>query len=140
MVLFKAFYGWHYLSLMGLLEDLEPRPCGTDILQDALTWVQIIQVRLRKAQTRIMRHFLSFGIGDIVFLLVTLLKGLMRFGKTDKLRPRYIGFFDILREVNDFGYETALPPTFFDVHLFLCVLILRRYALNEFYVLRYDSE
>ena len=40
---------------------------------------------------------LEFEIGDHVFLKMSYLKGVMRFGKRGKLNPRYIGPFEILR-------------------------------------------
>ncbi|KAL5574805.1 hypothetical protein UlMin_016504 [Ulmus minor] len=42
------------------------------------------------------RRPLEFKEGDMVFLKVAPMKGVMRFGKKGKLSPRYIGPFEIL--------------------------------------------
>ena len=42
-----------------------------------------------------MRKDVSFFAGDLVFIKVSLMKGVMRFGKKGKLAPRYIRPFEI---------------------------------------------
>ncbi|KAF3645196.1 putative NAC domain-containing protein 2-like [Capsicum annuum] len=54
-------------------------------------------------------YALIFGVGDRVFLRVSPMKGVMRFGKKGKLSPRYIGPFEILQTIGDAAYELALP-------------------------------
>ena len=40
---------------------------------------------------------LEFKVGDLVFLNVVPLKGVIHFGKKDKLSPRFIGPLEILK-------------------------------------------
>ena len=54
---------------------------------------------------------LKFLIGDHVFLQVSPMKGVMRFGKKGKLSPCYIGPFEILEHVGTVPYRSALPLT-----------------------------
>ncbi|XP_069149236.1 uncharacterized protein [Solanum lycopersicum] len=54
--------------------------------------------------------------GEQVFLKVSPMKGVMRFGKRGKLSPRYIGPFEFLKRVGDVAYKLALPPGLSGVH------------------------
>ena len=47
------------------------------------------------------RRDLEFQVGDHVFSKVSLLKGVMRFGKKGKLNQRYIDPFEILDRVGN---------------------------------------
>ena len=101
----------------------------------------MIQDRLRIAQSRHQsyanrkRRTLRFSIGDHVFLRVSPMKGVMRFGRRGKLSPRYIGPFEILQTVGEVAYELALPPAFSSIHPVFDVSMLRRYNSNESHVL-----
>ena len=63
--------------------------------------VPIIQQRLKiifsrqKSFADPRRKDVSFSAGDLVFLKVSPMKGVIRFGKKGKLAPRYIGPFEI---------------------------------------------
>ena len=86
------------------------------MVKDAVDKVKLIRDRMRTAQSRQKsyadnkRRELEFNVSDHVFLKVSLLKGVMRFGKKRKLSPRYIGPFEILRRCGAVAYELALPP------------------------------
>ena len=45
-----------------------------------------------------------FSVGDLVFLKVSSIKGVMRFCKKGKLAPRYIGPFVIRSKVGEVAY------------------------------------
>ena len=55
------------------------------------------------------------------------MKGVMRFGKKGKLRPRFIGPFEILSRVGEMTYKLALPPSLSAVHPVFHVSMLRKY-------------
>ena len=48
-------------------------------------------------------------MGDMVFLKVSPMKGLMRFGQKDKLAPRYIEIYEIRSRVREVAYRLVLP-------------------------------
>ncbi|XP_059315835.1 uncharacterized protein LOC132066556 [Lycium ferocissimum] len=77
--------------------------------------------------------------GEEVLLKISPMKSVMTFGKRGKLSPRYIGPFKILRRVGYVAYELALPPGLSGVHPIFYVSILKRYYLDESYIVRWDS-
>ncbi|WMV58178.1 hypothetical protein MTR67_051563 [Solanum verrucosum] len=142
---FEALYGRRCRSPVGWFESTEPRSCGTNLMREALDHVRVIQDMFRTAQSRHKiysyrrRRPLKFVVGDRVFLRVSPMKGVMRFGRRRKLSPRYIGPFQILRTVGEVAYELALPPAFSAIHLVFHVSMLRRYVPDESHVIQYDA-
>nr|XP_016442347.1 PREDICTED: uncharacterized protein LOC107767768 [Nicotiana tabacum] len=94
--------------------------------------VQLIRQRLLTAQSRQKsyadkrRRDLVFTIGDKVFLRVSLMKGVMLFGKRGKLSPRFIGPYEILDRVGVVAYRLTLPPELSFIHPVFHVLMLRK--------------
>ena len=74
-----------------------------------------------------------------MFLKVSPMKGLSRFGKKGKLSPRYIRPFEILEKIGDMAYRLALPPNLSQVHSIFHVSMLRKYQLDPTHVLRYEE-
>ncbi|KAF5454881.1 hypothetical protein F2P56_024514 [Juglans regia] len=62
------------------------------------------------------RRDLLFKEGDWVYLKVSPIKGVKRFGKKGKLSPRYVGPFQILDKVGLVVYRIALPEYFGEIH------------------------
>ncbi|XP_016454464.1 uncharacterized protein LOC107778686 [Nicotiana tabacum] len=82
--------------------------------------------RIQKSYADKRRRDLVFTIGDKVFLLVSPMKGVMRFGKRGKLRPRFIGPYEILDRVGAVAYRLALPPELSFIHPVFHVSMLRK--------------
>jgi hypothetical protein len=59
---------------------------------------------------------LYFLVGDYVYLKVSPMKGVSRFGIKGKLAPRYIGPFPILEQCGPVAYRLRLPETLSVVH------------------------
>jgi hypothetical protein len=59
---------------------------------------------------------LEFIVGDHVYLKVSPMKGMKRFGMKGKLAPRYIGPFPILEKCGNVAYKLGLTPSLAGVH------------------------
>ncbi|XP_069151952.1 uncharacterized protein [Solanum lycopersicum] len=77
--------------------------------------------------------------GDHVWLRVSPVKGVMRFGKKGKLSPRFIGPFEILSRVVEVAYKFVLPPSLSAVHPIFHISMLRKYIPDESHVISLDS-
>ncbi|GFY96886.1 hypothetical protein Acr_11g0011920 [Actinidia rufa] len=88
------------------------------ILEDMLRHVYLIRgimggsstLKLSKNNADRRKRHLEFTVGDHVFLKVSPKRGIMRFGHSGKLSPRFIGPFEILDRVGAVAYRLALPP------------------------------
>jgi hypothetical protein len=82
----------------------------------------MIRENLRAAQSRQKsyadkrRRYLSFEVGDFVYLKVSPMRGTHRFKVKGKLAPRYIGSFKIVDRKGEVAYQLELPPQLSDVH------------------------
>ena len=61
-------------------------------------------------------------------------RGVVRFGKREKLSSRFIGPFEILEMVGTVAYRLALPPNLSGVHEVFHVSMLRRYTPDPAHV------
>ncbi|XP_027152088.1 uncharacterized protein LOC113752155 [Coffea eugenioides] len=59
----------------------------------------------------------------------------MRFGKSGKLSPRYVGPSEILDRVGPLAYRLALPPILSRIHNVFHVSQLRKYVLDPSHIL-----
>ena len=80
------------------------------------------------------RRLLEFEVGDHVFLKVMPERGVVRFGKREKLPPRFIGPFEILERIGTIVYRLALPPSMTGVHEVFHVSMLRKYTPDPAHV------
>ncbi|XP_070031873.1 uncharacterized protein [Nicotiana tomentosiformis] len=141
MALFEALYGRRCRSPVRWFEIGETKLIGPNIVQDALKKVNLIQERLKTVQSRqksysnIRRHDLEFKEGDYVFLKVSPMKGIMRFGRKGKLSPRYIRPYPILERIGLVAYRLALPPELSSVHPVFHVSMMRQYFHDPSHVL-----
>ena len=56
------------------------------------------------------RRPLTFEVGDYVYLKVSPMKGVQRFGVKRKLVPRYVGPYKIIERKGNVAYKLQLPP------------------------------
>ena len=104
----------------------------------------MIRNRLQAAQSRQKSYFdikrkpSELEIEDKVFLWVAPMKGVMRFGKKDKLNPRFVGPFEVLERVDEVAYRIALPLALSGIHNVFQESMLRKYIPNPSHVLSYE--
>jgi hypothetical protein len=55
-------------------------------------------------------------VGDYVYLKVSSIRGIERFGVKGKLAPRYIGPYQIQARRGEVAYQLSLPESLSDVH------------------------
>ena len=140
MAPYEALYGRPCRSPLCWTEVGESSITGLDLIRDTSEKVSLIQQRLLMSQSRqkiyadVRRRPLEFEIGDHVFLKVMPKRGVVRFGKREKLSPRFIGPFEILERVGTVAYRLALPPSMSGVHEVLHVSMLRKYTPDTAHV------
>ena len=105
---------------------------GPDSVLYAMEKVQLIRDRLKTVQSRhksyadVRRRELEFQVDDWIFLKVSPMKGVMRFGKKGKLSPRYVGPYKILKRIGKVAYELELPAKLEAVHSIFDISLLKK--------------
>ncbi|RVW62434.1 hypothetical protein CK203_064198 [Vitis vinifera] len=113
MTPFEALYGRKCRSPICWNDVGERKLLGPELVQLTVEKFALIKERLKTAQSRHKsyadnrRRDLEFEVGDHVFLKVSPMKFVMRFGRKGKLSPRFVGPFEILERVGTLAY--ALP-------------------------------
>jgi hypothetical protein len=110
MAPFEALYGRRCRTPLNWSEPGEWWFFRPDLVKETEEKVQRIRHNLREAQARQKNYAdkcrpLIFQVGDHVYLKVSPMKGVSRFGVKGKLAPRYIGSFPILERCGQVAYR-----------------------------------
>jgi hypothetical protein len=95
---------------------------GPDILLEVEENIRMVKENLKTAQSRkrsyadTRRRELSFEVGDYVYLKVSPIRGIKRFGVKGKLAPRYIEPYQIQARRGEVAYQLSLPESLLAVH------------------------
>ena len=115
MAPYEALYGRKCRS--PLYWKLDKRQLTSpELVQVTSEKVSIIQQRLKttfgrqKSYVHSKRKDVSFSVGDLEFLKVSPMKGVMRFSKKGKLASWYIGQFEIRSRVGEVACRLVLLP------------------------------
>jgi hypothetical protein len=84
------------------------------------------------------RRPLKFEVGDHMFLKVSPMRGMMWFGKKEKLSSGFVGPFQITQRVGRLAYRIALPPDLVRTHDVFHVSMLRKYIANSDVIMEYE--
>ncbi|XP_062174671.1 uncharacterized protein LOC133879883 [Alnus glutinosa] len=94
--------------------------------------IALIRKRMLTAQSRQKsyadkrRRELKFAVCDFVYLKVSPMRNVFRFGNKSKLSLRYVGPFKVLKQVSSLAYKIKMPPTLAGVHNIFHVSQLRK--------------
>jgi transposase InsO family protein len=119
---FEALYGRRCRTPLNWSEPEERWYFRPDLVKETEEKVQRIRHHLKEAQARQKnyankrRRPLFFQVKDHVYLKVSPIKGVNRFGVKEKLAPRYIGMFPILEQCGPVAYQLQLLETLSAVH------------------------
>ncbi|XP_042505585.1 uncharacterized protein LOC122082174 [Macadamia integrifolia] len=97
-------------------------------------WIQVAQSK-QKSYADNRRRDLELEKGDLVFLRVAPMKGVMRFEKKGKFNPRYIRLFEILERVGNLAYRLILPPAMKNIHNTFHVSMLKKFVHDPSHIL-----
>jgi hypothetical protein len=100
----------------------EKQVFGPDILLEAEENIKMVRENMKITQSRhrsyadTRRRELSFEVEDFVYLKVSPIRGVRRFGVKGKLAPQYVGPYQILAKRGEVAYQLSLPESLSAVH------------------------
>ncbi|GJT29106.1 putative reverse transcriptase domain-containing protein [Tanacetum coccineum] len=119
---FEALYGRKCRLPVCWTEVGEAQILGPELIQETTKKIIQIKQKMQAARDRqksyadLKRKPMEFQVGDKVMLTVSPWKGFVRFGKREKLNPRYVGPFKVLEKVGEVAYMLELPEELSRVH------------------------
>ncbi|XP_035822455.1 uncharacterized protein, partial [Zea mays] len=125
-----AVLQWHWVLVWVPLVPVPVLPWVLNFQEEHLLVLYFMQQALmsrQKSYADVRRRDLEFVVGDQVLLRVSPTKGVVRFGVSGKLSPRYIGPFTILARVGSLAYRLLLPDSMAGVHPVFHVSMLRKF-------------
>jgi hypothetical protein len=122
MAPFEALYGRRCRTPLNWSQAGEREIFGPDLVLEAEEKVRVIKKNLEAAQARQKSYHdkrrkpLQFEVGDHVYLKVSPIKGVQRFGIKGKLAPRYVVPYEIKETCGPIAYQLKFPPHMSAVH------------------------
>ncbi|GKA19768.1 putative reverse transcriptase domain-containing protein [Tanacetum coccineum] len=134
---FEALYGRKCRSPVCWAEVRDARLTGPELIHETTKKIvqikQIIQAARdrQKSYADVRRKPIEFQVGDRVMLKVSPWKGVIRFGKREKLNPRYISHFKVLVKAGTVSYRLQLSQQLSRVHSTFHVSNLKKCLSDE---------
>nr|GEU65205.1 putative reverse transcriptase domain-containing protein [Tanacetum cinerariifolium] len=129
---YEALYGWKCRSFVCWSEFGDSQLTVPEMICETTEKIVQIKNRLLTARSHQKSYAdrrsksLEFEVSDMVLLKVSLWKGVVCFGKHEKLSPRYIRPFKILARVGFVAYTLELPKEFKWIHSTFHVSYLKK--------------
>ena len=137
MAPFEALYGRPCMSPACWMDVGEGVLLGPDHVKETSNMIELIRHRMKTAQSRQKsyadrrRKPVEFEVGEHVFLKVSPMKKVFRFGKSGKLTPRFIGPYEIIQRIGTLAYKLKLPEELSSVHPVFHVSQLRKWVHDK---------
>jgi hypothetical protein len=118
---FQALYGRSCRTPLHWDQPGEKQVFGPDILLEAEENIKMVWENLKIAQSRqrsyadTRRRELNLEVVDFIYLKVSPIRGVRRFGVKGKLAPRYVGPYQILAK-REVAYQLSLPKDLSVMH------------------------
>ena len=115
MAPFEAVYERRCRTPLSWDEVGDRQLSGPDLIKDSKQKVKLIHDRLKVAQSRQKSYADSkrkgtvYEFGDRVYLRVSPLRGVKRFGVKGKLAPHFVGPYKVLERMGEVAYKLELP-------------------------------
>ena len=145
MAPYEALYGRKCRTPLCWKKLSEKKIIGLDLIQETEEKVKMIRERLKVATDRQKSYADSkrkdsrYKIDEKVFLKVSPWKKVMRFGKNDKLSPRFIGSYGVIEKVGPVAYQLALPPELENIHNVFHLSMIKRYRSDPSHVVSLET-
>jgi ribosomal protein L21E len=117
---------------------------GPELVQEMKEKIALIRKQMLTAQSRQKsytdkhRRKLEFAVGDLVYLKVSPMLNVYRFGNKWKLSPRYVGPFQVVKQISPLAYKIEMPPNLVAVHDVFHVSQLRKCVHYPSQVIRHE--
>ncbi|XP_012461425.1 uncharacterized protein LOC105781429 [Gossypium raimondii] len=124
MAPFKALYGRRCRTPL----------CWSDIEEKKNFGPELAGSDREKSYANLRRRDIKYQVGDKVFLKVLSWKKVLRFGQKGKLSPRFIGPYEVAKQIRPDAYHLLLMSELERIHDILHVSMLRKYKSDPSHV------
>ncbi|XP_070057158.1 uncharacterized protein [Nicotiana tomentosiformis] len=101
-------------------------------------WLKTYQSH-QKSYSDVCRWDLGFKEDDWVFLKVSPMKGVMRFGKKGQLSPRYVTPYKIIQRIGQVASRLELPPEMSLMHPVFHISMLKKVVGDPSLIIPVDT-
>jgi hypothetical protein len=132
MAPFEALYERRCRTPLNWVETGERKFYGNDLIVEAKEKFQVICQNMETEQYRQKSYAdqrwrpLRFQVGDFVYLKISPMKGIQRFGVKKKLAPRYVGPYQIIESKGEVSDKIQLTKDMSTIFLVFHVSQLKK--------------